>query len=187
MNIPGQRLFAGGGLLGRCCRRRAAGTPRDALFALLRQLLLALQILVEPHGLILDDRVLHAQPAFQLMHQFAVISIFPPFSAQVCSIVVSTFLISSSGVTGRMMKIRSYKRSSMMTSFSFFSSSPDRKTGHFSSAGGTRRLNLFMDVAMPCVNSNSTASPASATISAATSRSAFFIGRKTYAARSLTG
>jgi hypothetical protein len=34
--------------------------------------------------------------------------------------LVSTFLISSSGVAGRAMKIRSYKRSSMLTS-SFYS------------------------------------------------------------------
>src|SRR5579863_3351076 len=51
--------------------------------------------------------------------QCSVFSILPPFSAQVCSMPEITFLISSSGVAGRAMKIRSYKRSSMMTSFLF--------------------------------------------------------------------
>src|SRR4029077_909527 len=49
--------------------------------------------------------------------QFSVFSILPPFSAQVCSMPEITFLISSSGVAGRVMKIKSYKRSSMIASF----------------------------------------------------------------------
>src|SRR6266851_3538063 len=53
-------------------RRRTARTPRGALLALLRKLLLALQIFIQPHGLILDHVVLHAQAAFQLGNQFAV-------------------------------------------------------------------------------------------------------------------
>src|SRR5215475_9359100 len=49
--------------------------------------------------------------------QCSVFSILAPFSAHACSSVVRTFLISSSGVAGRTIKTRSYKRSSMMTSF----------------------------------------------------------------------
>src|SRR5260370_11224051 len=54
---------------GRC---RAARTPRGALLSLLRKFLLALQIFVQPHGLILDHVVLHAQAALQLGNQLAV-------------------------------------------------------------------------------------------------------------------
>src|SRR6266581_2229953 len=75
---PSTALARGGGLLrSRCwrrCRRRggAARTPCGALLALQRKLLLALQIFVEPDGLVLDDRVLHAEAAFQFGNQFAV-------------------------------------------------------------------------------------------------------------------
>src|SRR6266852_1283602 len=53
-------------------RGRAARTPRGALLPLLRKLFLSLQIFVQPHGLILDHRVLHAQAALQLGNQLAV-------------------------------------------------------------------------------------------------------------------
>src|SRR5712692_4025279 len=58
----------------RCWRRSRcpARTPRGALIALLRKLLLTFQIFVQPHGLILDHVVLHAQAPFQLGDQFAV-------------------------------------------------------------------------------------------------------------------
>src|SRR5438046_728980 len=64
------------GLL-RSCRssrrwRRAPRTPCRALVALQRKFLLAFQIFVQPHGLILDHVVLHAQAPFQLGDQFAV-------------------------------------------------------------------------------------------------------------------
>src|SRR2546430_2027245 len=66
-------LAASRGLFWRCRRwcgsRCAARTPRGALLALLRKLLLALQILVQPYRLILDHRVLHAQTALQLGNQ----------------------------------------------------------------------------------------------------------------------
>src|ERR1700731_133540 len=77
-----KKFFRGADLAGsrgllRCCRRGgsrcAARTPRGALLALLRKFLLALQVLVQPHGLILDHRVLHAQAALQLGNQFAVV------------------------------------------------------------------------------------------------------------------
>src|SRR5215472_12830065 len=70
---PPPRLTCGRGLFlrGRG-RSRAARTPRGTLFTLVRQLLLALQVFVEPHGLIFNHRVLHAQPALQLGNQLAV-------------------------------------------------------------------------------------------------------------------
>src|SRR5713226_9436755 len=55
---------------GRC--GRAARTPRGALLPLLRKLFLPLQIFVQAHGLVLDNRVLHAQAALQLGNQLAV-------------------------------------------------------------------------------------------------------------------
>src|SRR5262249_40918336 len=58
---------------GRRGLRNAARTPRGALLAFVRKLLLALQLFVEANGLILDDRVLHAQPSLQFVHQFAVV------------------------------------------------------------------------------------------------------------------
>src|ERR1700687_3228355 len=71
-------LAAGRGLLRRCRRwgggrRRAARAPRGALLALHRKFLLALQIFVQPHGLIFDHRVLHAQTPLQFGNQFAVV------------------------------------------------------------------------------------------------------------------
>src|SRR5467141_373144 len=77
-NSFGARDLAGSrGLLRRCRRRGgsrcATRTPRGALLALLRKFLLALQVFVQPHGLILDHRVLHAQTALQLGNQFTVV------------------------------------------------------------------------------------------------------------------
>src|ERR1700688_4744777 len=67
----------------------------------------------------MPSRCLATRYASLRVPQCSVFSIFAPFSAQVCSMPEITFLISSSGVAGRAMKIRSYKRSSMMTSFLF--------------------------------------------------------------------
>jgi len=50
---------------------RADGARRAA--ALVRQLLLALQFFVQTDGLILDDRVLHAQAPLELVNQLAMI------------------------------------------------------------------------------------------------------------------
>src|SRR5882762_10451555 len=77
-NSFGARDLAGSrGLLRRCRRRGgsrcATRTPRGALLALLRKFLLALQVFVQSHGLILDHRVLHAQTALQLGNQFTVV------------------------------------------------------------------------------------------------------------------
>src|SRR5882672_2480501 len=77
-NSFGARDLAGSrGLLRRCRRRGgsrcATRTPRGALLALLRKFLLALQVFVQPHGLIFDHRVLHAQTALQLGNQFTVV------------------------------------------------------------------------------------------------------------------
>jgi len=44
--------------------------------------------------------------------QCSAFSILPPFSVQACSTELTDFLISSSGVAGRTIKIKSYKRSS---------------------------------------------------------------------------
>src|SRR3984893_4034451 len=65
----------------------------------------------------MPSRCLATRYASLRVPQCSVFSILPPFSAQVCSMTVRTFLISSSGVAGRTMKTKSYKRSSMMTSF----------------------------------------------------------------------
>src|SRR5260370_20335894 len=74
--LPRAKLAGRRGLLRRCrCRRgrrRAARPLRGALFALQRKFFLALQIFIQPHGLILDHVVLHAQTALQLGNQFAV-------------------------------------------------------------------------------------------------------------------
>src|SRR5271169_1832117 len=67
----------------------------------------------------MPSRCLATRYASLRVPQCSVFSIFAPFSAQVCSMPEITFLISSSGVAGRAMKIRSYSRSSMMTSFLF--------------------------------------------------------------------
>src|SRR5271154_4921828 len=55
----------------RCCRRcrSAARTPRGALLALVDEFFLPLQILIETHGQILDDRVLHAQTPLEFGDQ----------------------------------------------------------------------------------------------------------------------
>src|SRR6516165_8657991 len=69
------RSVGGNVLLGRRGSRGlsdAARTARGALFALMRELLLTLQFLVEAHGLILDDRVLDAEAALEFVNQFAV-------------------------------------------------------------------------------------------------------------------
>src|SRR4051812_20538315 len=64
----------------------------------------------------MPSRCLATRYASLRVPQCSVFSILAPFSAQVCSIPEITFLTSSSGVAGRAIKIRSYKRSSMMTS-----------------------------------------------------------------------
>src|ERR1700737_880602 len=61
----------------------------------------------------MPSRCLATRYASLRVPQCSVFSILPPFSAQVCSMPERTFLISSSGVAGRVMKIRSYKRSSI--------------------------------------------------------------------------
>src|SRR5690348_727519 len=74
-NLSGPLARRGRLLRSRCCRRRRRGparTPRGALLALLRKLLLPLQILIQTDGLILDDHVLHAEAALQLSNQLAV-------------------------------------------------------------------------------------------------------------------
>ena len=68
----GRRVLFGcrcGGLGSRGCG--TARTARCTHFALVHQLFLALQIFVESHSLILDDRVLHTKAAFQFMEHFA--------------------------------------------------------------------------------------------------------------------
>src|SRR5260370_13710794 len=69
----------------------------------------------------MPSRCLATRYASLRVPQYSVFSILPPFSAQVCSMPERTFLISSSGVAGRAIKIRSYKRSSMITSLRFSS------------------------------------------------------------------
>src|SRR6516165_10004933 len=71
---PGPRSVRGNVLLGRSIRGRsnAARPAGGALFALVSELLLTLQFFVEAHGLILDDRVLDAEAAFEFVHKFAV-------------------------------------------------------------------------------------------------------------------
>src|SRR6516162_10353068 len=71
---PGLRSVRGNVLLGRSIRGRsnAARPAGGALFALVSELLLTLQFFVEAHGLILDDRVLDAEAAFEFVHKFAV-------------------------------------------------------------------------------------------------------------------
>src|SRR5260370_6914154 len=65
------------GLLRRCRRwrrrlRGAARTPRGACVALQRKFFLALKIFIQPHGLVFDHVVLHAQTALQLGNQLSV-------------------------------------------------------------------------------------------------------------------
>src|SRR5205807_4172842 len=67
-------LAASCGLLRRCRSSRCrlpSRTSRGTFIALLRKFFLALQIFVQPHGLILDHRVLYTQTALQLGNQFA--------------------------------------------------------------------------------------------------------------------
>src|SRR5258708_11243480 len=71
---PLHELGRAGGLLGRGNRLRyAARTARGAQLALVRKLFLALDFFVETNGLVLDDRVLHAEAPLELVNQFAVI------------------------------------------------------------------------------------------------------------------
>src|SRR5258708_6300806 len=78
---PLHKLGGAGGLFGRS-RSRGRGNRRlrhaaraagGAPLALVRELLLALQFFVETNGLILDDRVQHAETPLKLVHQLAVI------------------------------------------------------------------------------------------------------------------
>src|SRR5260370_36275341 len=85
----------------------------------------------------MPSRCLATRYASLRVPQCSVFSILPPFSAQLCSMPERTFLISSSGVAGRAMKIRSYNRSSLVASFLF---SPGRSARE-------NRLLLFF----PCV------------------------------------
>src|SRR5215510_2418039 len=65
----------------------------------------------------MPSRCLATRYASLRVPQCSVFSILAPFSEQATSTTCSTFLISSSGVAGRMMKIRSYRRSSMFPRF----------------------------------------------------------------------
>src|SRR5262249_15644599 len=64
-----------------------------------------------------------------------------------------------------------------------------RKSLYVSLSGSAalRRLYFVLPASSPCIRISSTASPASPSISAATSSSAFFMGRSTYSLRLLTG
>src|SRR5690349_6447524 len=75
MAAPAKNLRGAGGLLGRrhWRLRHPARTPGGALLALVRELLLPLQFLVQTNGLIFDDRVRHAEPPLELMNQLAMI------------------------------------------------------------------------------------------------------------------
>src|SRR5258708_24830973 len=79
----------------------------------------------------MPSRCLATRYASLRVPQCSVFSILPPFSAQVCSMPERTFLISSSGVAGRAIKIRSYKRSSMIASFLFSSRRSARENRFF--------------------------------------------------------
>ena len=123
---------------GRLLARAAAG----AALAMFAELLLALQFFVEADGLILDDGVGNFQAPLEFLDQVALRALhdhvdekaFAVFRHAVgqaprapllgfldlaavlpaeCSSVATILLISSSGVAGRQMKIRSYRRSSM--------------------------------------------------------------------------
>src|SRR5215831_13000680 len=74
----------------------------------------------------MPSRCLATRYASLRVPQCSVFSILPPFSATVCSMTERIFLISSSGVAGRAIKIKSYKRSSMVASFLPL---PDAKSG----------------------------------------------------------
>src|SRR3979490_429954 len=95
------------------------------------EFLLALQIFVQTNRLILDDGVGNFQAPLELLDNVALraakdhvyektLAMFrhavgqPPRSAAECSSVATILLISSSGVAGRQMKIKSYKRSSIL-------------------------------------------------------------------------
>src|SRR5215470_17191978 len=84
----------------------------------------------------MPSRCLATRYASLRVPQCSVFSILPPFSAQVCSMPERTFLISSSGVAGRMMKIKSYKRSSMVTSFVQFRACPPSKESGYNTKPG---------------------------------------------------
>src|SRR4029077_4598545 len=70
-----QLLGGAGGLFGGGNRRLryAARTAGGALLVFVREFLLALQLFVETNGLVLDDRVLHAEAPLEFVYQFAVI------------------------------------------------------------------------------------------------------------------
>src|SRR5258707_10646098 len=74
-NLCAAILASCGGLFRRGGRRwrSAARTPRGALLALPHQLLLPLQIFIEPYRQILDDHVLYAQPPLEFGDQLAVV------------------------------------------------------------------------------------------------------------------
>src|SRR5579885_898914 len=61
-----------GGLLLGCRSRRAARAARGTAFAALAEFLLPLDVLIEPHGLILNDGILHAETPLELGDEFAV-------------------------------------------------------------------------------------------------------------------
>ena len=211
--------------------RYAARTASGTLLTLVRKLFLALQLFVEANGLILDDRVLNAEPALELVNELTVIgahllvdidafAVLGDFIGQLARApVLGLFdlaaLFGDGMLDGRedlldflFRRCRAGDENQivqtffMMTSFLPVPGAGPGKILHclatgrsplqrpkngpgepgpykVSSAGGTRRLYLFMAEAIPCVRIISTALPAVATISAATSRSAFFIGRKT--------
>src|SRR6266852_3076070 len=86
LNRGSRMLLACGRSRSRRCRRLRRGrgrrrrnwcgparTPRSTHFALVRELLLALQIFIQAHRLILNHDVLHAKPALQFVHQFTMV------------------------------------------------------------------------------------------------------------------